>query len=281
MAILRETFHNVELILSSAGIDDTVRETEFILAHILGMKPTELPLHLNDILSASVVVEAETVAQQRATHKPLQYIIGEWDFCGLTLKLTPDVLIPRSETEGLVELVTRLKPNARKGLEIGIGSGAISLALLSENPSLTMLATEISPQAALIAKENAEMLGFSDRLDIVVGDIIAPLSDDARFDFVVSNPPYIDPALASILQKELLYEPHNALFADDGGFAVIEKIIASLPEHIIVGGFAAIEIAEYHKKRVDALEGFDVGFYRDLKHKIRYAVLGKTILSVS
>ena len=281
MATLSESLYNIGLILSNAGLDDAVRETEFIFAHILGMKPTELSLHRNDILPDSVVAEADAVARRRATHEPLQYIIGEWDFYGLTLKLTQDVLIPRSETERLVELVMRLKPDAKRGLEIGVGSGAISLALLSENPSLTRLATEISPRAALLAEENAEILGLSDRLDIVVGDIIAPLSNDARFDFVVSNPPYIDPALAPVLQEELSYEPHNALFADDSGFSVIEKIIASLPKHIISGGFAAIEIAEYHRKRIERFCGPNVRFYSDLSGKIRYAVIEKTTPSAT
>lgn len=204
------------------------------------------------------------VLRRSKKREPLAYITGEREFWGLSLRVTPAVLIPRQETEHLVEAaLKRLStfPNHSEArvIDIGTGSGAISLALLHELPTLRVTATDISADAIAIASENAQKLGLRDRLTLYHGDLLPP-GPAARFDFILSNPPYIAPDEAPSLSPEVHHhEPHAALFAPENGLAIIRRLITQSATALCPGGWLLFEIGSSQGAAACALMR-DAGF---------------------
>ncbi len=234
------------------GIPNPRLDAELLLAHVLKCKRIDLYMQFEKIISEKDRTAYRTLVERRATREPLQYILGETEFWGLTIKVTPDVLIPRPETELLVEeIVKRLKaqgsplvddptaanetpaaanrePRALDILEIGAGTGCISIALAKNLPQSSIIATDISPKALEVARQNIRHHALDARIKLTESNL-APWEDfqktHRQFDLMVSNPPYIPADEITALQPEVSqHEPHLALSGGESGLDIIEKI---------------------------------------------------------
>ena len=217
-------------------------EAELLLAHCLGLERSSLYAHPERALAPEQQASCRALVAKRATGEPLAYLTGEKEFWSMALKVTPDTLVPRPETELLVELALAHVPPHARVAELGTGSGAIALALARELPDTSILATDESSAALDIARENALRHGI-DRIEFVEGsgdDWYAPLAD-RRFDLVVSNPPYVaanDPAFES---GDIRFEPRSALAAGADGLDALRAIIAGAPAHLAKNGWLLVE----------------------------------------
>ncbi|MBI1815558.1 MAG: peptide chain release factor N(5)-glutamine methyltransferase [Deltaproteobacteria bacterium] len=232
--------------LARAGIDTARLDAEVLLAHALGRSRTHLLAALRDTLPDGAAAAFEPLLARRIRREPVAYITGRQEFWSLDFVVGPDVLIPRPETELMVEIVARWlreHPTAHPRVaDIGTGSGCIAVALAHEVPSAEVWASDLSPAALAVARVNAERLGVAARIRFVAGDLLAPLTDAAPFDLICSNPPYVAMDDSDALQPELGYEPATALFADGDGLAVIRQILLSAPALLTRSGALLIEI---------------------------------------
>lgn len=257
--------------LIDAGIEEGELEAKIILAQLLNISQTELITHQDDIPEKFFF----DLINLRASGKPLQSVLGEWDFYGRKFFIRDGVFIPRPETEGLVELVLKYIPKGKNcfGLEIGIGSGAISCALLAEREELIMLGTDISQSALELSRKNAESIGVSNRLLLILCDIAHGIKN--KFDFVVSNPPYVMREELDSLPIEVKHDPIDALDGGPGGMVVMERIAEQAKQLLKDDGFIALEIHEaLGCKTMNLLNRFftKTNIFKDLSGKDRYAI---------
>jgi release factor glutamine methyltransferase len=257
---LLEKGRNVLAICSGA---DAGRESLFLMAGMLEMSPAQIVLHRDRVLGERERGEYESRLARRAKGEPLQYIEGRAAFRDLFVRVDPSVLIPRPETEQLVEHVLEWcrGREALSGLDLGTGSGAIAMSLALEGPFRDVVAVDISPHALNVARHNISEAGVDDRVDLRRGSLFAPLGCDERFHIVVSNPPYVALGEADSLPAEVRdWEPKEALFAGATGLEVIEKIVGGASQHLMPGGLLAIElapdIAEAAARRVEAKDEY-------------------------
>lgn len=201
---------------------------------------TDFALHQAKTVSESDKALLEEIAATLSRHFPVQYYLGYAYFQELTLAVSPDVLIPRQETEELVELIlSQNTSETLRILDIGTGSGAIALALKKQRPNWDIVASDISEKALQIAKQNATNLNLA--INLVQSDLFSQISGD--FDIIVSNPPYIaEEDCDEVGINVLTYEPHTALFADDAGYALYNKIISQAPTFLRENGRLYFEI---------------------------------------
>lgn len=239
---------------AAAGVPDPACDADWLLAHIIGGTRSAVLLHGDRELSASELMQFTALADRRCTREPLQYLIGTQEFYGRSFVVTPDVLIPRPETEQLVALALEHIPQDIDAtwLEIGAGSGCIAVTLLTERPRLRMIATDISPAALAIAHRNAEQHHVADRLQCI-GPVDCWPAVPQRFAGIVSNPPYLTDAEAHAAQPELAYEPQTALTAGDDGLAVIRCIITHAADWLAPGGVLCLEVGATQTAAVAAL----------------------------
>lgn len=205
--------------------------------------------------SADVATAAATMALRRASGEPIAYIIGEWEFYGFTLKVTPDVLIPRSDTEALVDSVLRRRDGAFRFLDLGTGSGCVGIALAAMREGSRGVLADISEKALSVAKENAFRHKLSGRLSCIQADMTKrPPCNLGSFDVIVSNPPYITGEEMKALDKSVIdYEPYGALYGGEDGFdfyrAICENWIGSLND----GGVLAFECGIAQSKELEGV----------------------------
>ena len=215
-------------------------DAELLLAHALGVGRTRLRSHGEEVPAADAALRFLALIERRAAGEPVAYILGRKDFWTLGLTVNAAVLVPRPETELLVERALALHPgDEAKAADLGTGSGAIALALASARPRWRIVATDISAAALTIARANAVTLGLQ-RTEMIQGDWLACLPG-RTFDLLLSNPPYVaagDPALD---QPELMREPRLALVAEEDGFAALRAIILAAPAHLEPGGWLLLE----------------------------------------
>jgi release factor glutamine methyltransferase len=242
---IRELYNQTIQRLQHENIPDAALETEFLLRFLLRVSRVELFLDNKD-LSPDKVVEFEELLVRRLAREPLAYIIGEQEFWSLSFEVSSDVLIPRSETELLIEKVLSLidDPATFSGriLELGAGSGVISIVLALELPQAEVVAVDLSRKALAVAARNIEMHGVGERVSLINGDWFSPLCPESKFDFIVSNPPYVAGQTRDGLQPELVFEPDLALFAGDDGTVSYKKIIPSCWQYLKPGGYVLFEI---------------------------------------
>jgi release factor glutamine methyltransferase len=225
------------------------RDAELLLLHITGLTRAELMTHPDRELSESQMSAYRAAIARRARNEPVQYITGTQEFYGRSFAVTPAVLIPRPETEHLVESVLALQPAPKRVLDIGTGSGILAISLALEFPDAIVTATDISAEALAVARQNARSLG-ANRVQFVESDLFAALADE-RFDCIVANPPYV--ATTEALEPQVRdYEPVTALYAGEDGLAVYRRLIPQAFEHLEPGGHLLIEIG--HGQR-DAVAG--------------------------
>ncbi len=226
-------------LLTGKDIENPKLDSEYIISHVLGMSRLELNLHQEDEVAGNDLSLIQSMISRRGKNEPLQYILGETNFYGLTLKVNEHVLIPRPETELLVEKIVKENPEVDEILEIGTGSGAIAIALAANIKNAKIKAVDISNEALQIARENAAKnkvnihFCFSDVFENVTG----------KYDLIVSNPPYISNQEYQYLSREIReYEPSIALLADDNGLAVYKKILSSAKDYLTKKGKIYFEI---------------------------------------
>ena len=224
--------------LSEAGIEDARREARIIFTALGGYSMADLVG--TDLKTGNVsVIEA---VERRAKREPLQYIIGKVDFYYETYKVTPDCLIPRQDTEMLVDLAVKMMPPGERFLDLCTGSGCVAISTLKNTEGTTATALDLSSGALKIARENAELNGVSDRLTLIEGDALSARVE-GEFFAVLSNPPYVTDKAYTALEPELYYEPKMALVGtDDDGAGFYRRIIELYSTAIKDGGFIAFEI---------------------------------------
>ena len=235
--------------LAARGSGRPRLEAERLLAHALGLERVELYMHLDRPLSIAELDGARALVRRRADGEPLQYVLGEWGFRRLTLRVDGRALIPRPETETLVERCLALLDGdeAPRVLDVGAGSGAVALALADEHPGARVTAIDISEDALSLARENAERTGLA--VDLLCHDLFAGLPGDG-WDLVVSNPPYVrDDELASLAREVVDWEPALALFDRGHTAALVREASRSLRP----GGALAVETHEDGASGVAAL----------------------------
>lgn len=241
---ISENLKKATEILSESGIAEARREANSLLAFVLNKDRTFLIAHSEYELSDEEISRFQDVLQRRKQREPFQYIVGKQEFYGLDFFVTKDVLIPRPETELIVESAIEILQNKENSrfLEIGVGSGCISVSILYQNRTATATSLDISENALQIALRNAETHEVSARLKLKISDIFAELEEE-KFDLIVSNPPYIPSEDFNDLQLEVRdFEPQIALTDGKNGLSIVEKIIKDAPKFLKAEGFLLIEI---------------------------------------
>jgi len=235
--------------LASAGAAAT--DAEELLSRLLGVGRGELRALASRRFDAEATRRLDEQLARREAGEPVQYITGRAAFRHLDLAVDRRVLVPRPETEWLVEAVIEYLDagdwslRGPRVLDLGTGSGCIALSIAAEDAHASVTATDASDDALDVARANAESLGLAARVTFVRGNWFAALGADDRFDVIVSNPPYIAPAEARDLPADVRdWEPHAALFAEGGGLADVREIVEQAPRHLFTGGLLALELAE-------------------------------------
>ncbi|MBL8922916.1 MAG: peptide chain release factor N(5)-glutamine methyltransferase [Myxococcaceae bacterium] len=228
---------------------------ELLLAHVLSTTRVKLFMDLDRPLTKEELATYRALIQRRLAFEPTQYLIGHKEFYGRRFAVDRRVLIPRSETELLVEGALQVLPKdtPARVLDLCTGSGCVAISIAAERPLASVWATDRSPDALAVAKANAEALGVSGRVTFFEGDLLSPLPVDARFDVIVSNPPYVPTGQLAGLQKEVQHEPKLALDGGADGLAVIRPLVAAALPRLKPGGWLALEIAEDQGAPVKAL----------------------------
>jgi release factor glutamine methyltransferase len=227
-------------ILQNAGVPEARREAGSLLSFVIGKDRTFLIAHAAG--EVNNVDQFREVVERRAAGEPLQYITGTQDFFGREFRVTPDVLIPRPETELLVEATLEVSKAATLICDVGTGSGCIALTLLCELNHARAVAIDKSPAALEVAKFNAQKLAVADRAEFVVSDCFDSL-DRSEFDLIVSNPPYVSAGVIEGLQREVRdHEPLIALSPGPDGLSIIRRLIHESPKFLKQNGHLIMEI---------------------------------------
>jgi len=254
---LRQTIQSAISELEAAGIEEPRISAEVLAFHLLGIDRAYLFAHPERELNAAEQSRYKVLVGRRVGGEPLQYLTGHQEFWRADFLVSPDVLIPRPETEHVIEVVLdlvqrfALRP-CLKLIDVGTGSGAIAVTLARELPQAEVHAVDLSSAALDVARANAERLGAS--VHFLQSDVLSDIERDASFDFVVSNPPYVGLNEADKVQDVVKhYEPHMAVFAGDGGLDVIRRLIPQAREALRPGGWLLMEIGYSQAEAVIAL----------------------------
>ena len=235
--------------LERVGIPEGQWEAELLLRHALGWTREHLLAHPDDPVQAEASGLFFQLVERRRGREPLQYVVGTQEFWGEEIRVTPAVLIPRPETEGLVEqVIAHHRGSSSRIVDVGCGSGCIAIALAKELPDAEVYATETSPPALAVARENAQRRGIGERILFYQGDLLQPLFDKGlqnKFEAVVSNPPYIaDEEMESLTPEIREYEPRMALAAGKDGLDVIRRLLPEAEVLLTKGGRLFLEIGK-------------------------------------
>ncbi|HVW20844.1 MAG TPA: peptide chain release factor N(5)-glutamine methyltransferase [Opitutaceae bacterium] len=226
----------------SRGVESARLNAELLIGHALGLKRMQLYLQFERVLAEPELEKIRPLVRRRGKREPLQHILGEVEFGGLRLKSDRRALIPRPETELLVETVVGRRPaSAARVLDLGTGSGAIALALAKAWPEAEVVAADTSEEALALGRENAEAAGLAGRVTFIVSRWFEGLPE-GRFDVIVSNPPYLSAEEAARAPAEVReFEPYQALVAEEGGLADLRLIVRQAPGRLAPGGLLALE----------------------------------------
>ena len=263
---IAEALKEASQILQRAGVPEARRESGSLLSFVIAKDRTFLISHAEDELDQSSVDQFREAVERRAAGEPLQYISGVQDFYGREFRVTTDVLIPRPETELLVEAALEVVGNAAPFIcDVGTGSGCIAVTLLCELVAARAVALDKSPAALEIAKLNAVKLSVADRAVFVVSDCFESLdSREFQFDLIVSNPPYVSAGVLAGLQREVRdHEPLVALSPGPDGLSVIRRLLIDAPAFLKPNGYLIMEIGFDQGEKVQGL--VDTGVWRLLE----------------
>jgi release factor glutamine methyltransferase len=246
---LAEAINNAANLLSTAGITNARLDAEVLLSHIIVKDRVWLITHRDDVLDEKLQRDFADMIQRRTRREPLQHIIGNQEFWGLVFKVSPDVLIPRPETEFIVEAALAIVQDRNtlvRIIDLCTGSGCIAVSLAKELTAARVIATDVSEKALAVARENTRRHGVSEHIRFLLGDLFEPLEElDIRgqMDIIVSNPPYVQAGVLSTLQPEVRdYEPEIALISGPEGTEMAKRIIQRAPEYLKKNGALIMEM---------------------------------------
>ncbi len=235
--------------LADGGIEDADVEARLLFCRVTGLPPHRLiggdPACDDPALNA--------LLEKRLSREPLAYLLGEADFFRETYRVAPGVLIPRADTERLVEEAIARIPRGARICDLCCGSGCIGISTLANRPDLSCVSVDLSPEAVALTRENAERNGVSDRLSAVCADLFALPPEISRFDALLCNPPYIARGVIPTLSPEVLREPEAALDGGDDGLDFYREIARRLPDLLKPNGLALLEIGYDQEGAVSAL----------------------------
>ncbi len=278
--LIKQLLTQVQTRLTAVGIPEAKLEAELILGHVCRKNRTQLFLASDLSLSSQELNQCQNALARRCSREPLAYIIGEQEFWSLPFKVTPDVLIPRPETELLLESAigfASIGENIFKGpvLDMGTGSGIIAVVLALELPGTKIFAIDKSPAALGVAKENALTHGVAKQILFLAADLFSGVREGEKFSLIVTNPPYVVRKTISTLQPEVrMFEPHLALDGGEDGLDTLRLLAANLRDNLAPGGAVFMEIGFDQEETV--LELFkDLPFLEDLQVLRDYAGLAR------
>ena len=268
---IRQVASEVEATLERNGISDSRLEAEVLLRHALKYDRAQFYASLNEHISAEQIQHIQDLVDRRIDREPLAYITGQREFYGLDFLVSPNVLIPRQETELLVDAALAFAREHPVGViaiaDIGTGSGAIAIAIGVNLPDSRVYATDCSADALEVANCNRQRHGVADRVSLHRGDLLAPIVQ--RIDLIVSNPPYIANHLLPGLPPEVLREPQLALDGGNHGLEVIRRLLEQAPPKLNEGGRLILEISPEQLEQVcvmaqEQFPGSDIKYISDL-----------------
>ena len=278
-----DAIHEASEILRDTGVPEARREAGSLLSFVLKRDRTFLISHSEEHLSPEEFQRYRQVVDRRSFGEPLQYITGLQDFYGREFRVSPDVLIPRPETELLVESAVQLLKESNSIIcDVGTGSGCIAVTMLCERPDLRGVALDVSEAALDIARQNAFRWEVQDRISFFISDCFNGLnSDQNQFDLIASNPPYVSAAAIPGLQREVKdHEPKIALSPGPDGLSVIQRLIQDAPRFLRNAGYLLLEIGFDQGEAVERLVSFSgfqlVEIRADLQGIPRIVILRKT-----
>lgn len=268
------TYHECVSMLESAGVENARYDAGVIFGKLFDIEPAALPLLSDKDFDSD---ELQSFIARRASGEPLQYIIGEWEFYGLTFEVNENCLCPRADTETVVELAIKLLPKDAEFLELCTGSGCIPVSVCKKRSDVKGIATDLFPKTLDVAKRNAERNSVSDKIEFVLADVFdADRWQGRSFDAIISNPPYIPTNDIESLSKEVKREPIVALDGGEDGLDFYRAIIKDYKKYIKKNGYMILEIGYDQSEKIKALSiesGYSCEIYKDLGGNDRVAVI--------
>lgn len=270
------TYNKAVALLSGAGIENAENDAAILFEHFAGIARHTIPFRKSEEIENG---ELSSALDRRLAREPLQYILGEWEFCGLRFTLNSDCLCPRPDTELIVELVIKNLPKGANFCDVGTGSGAIAVSAAHFRRDTTAEAFDINENALSAAARNAQINGVADRITFTQADALADdFLDGKQFDAILSNPPYIPADVIPTLAPEVLLEPHRALDGGDDGLIFYRAITKKAKSALKDGGFVLYEVGIGQARdvaRIGEENGFSAETYPDLSGIDRAVLLRK------
>jgi release factor glutamine methyltransferase len=264
MMTVLEVLNAATSYLQKQGVESPRLNAEHLLAHALGMpKRMDLYLAFDRPLGENERAPLRELVKRRSEGVPLQHLLGTVEFLGYEFLCDSRGLIPRPETEELVELVLKMAPDAKSLIDVGTGSGVIALTLALKKPEARIAACDLSPQALALAAENRARHGLESRVELILSDLITLVH--GTFDAIVANLPYIPASEIPGLAREVLHDPVSALDGGEDGLRLIERLLDQLPTHLTPSGLVALEIGHDQSEKVITFLK-DRGFQEVLAH---------------
>lgn len=235
---IQKAIDNASQKLSDNRIKNARLEANSLLGHALSRDRTFIIAHPEYELDSRELQMLESFLARRAAGEPLQYLVGHHEFFKLEFEVTRDVLIPRPESEAMVEAALEFLPGQRPSrfADVGTGSGCLAISILHELPNASAAAFDISAAALKIARRNAERHNVSERLELIESDLLSALDANEQFDLIVSNPPYVPDGEIETLQPEVKHEPRSALAGGPDGLSIIKRLLAESPRYLRSNG---------------------------------------------
>ncbi len=267
-ATIAEVLKRASEYLREASVPNDLLDAQTLLAEALGRDRTYLIINFNRLLSDGERIKYQSLIERRAAGEPLQYITGHQEFFGLEFEVTPDVLIPRPETELIVEETIRIVQQASFNrpliVDAGTGSGCIAVTLAREIDGLRAIATDISTAAIAVAKRNAARNVMSERIDFIVANLFDAFADIPFADIIISNPPYVSRHELPMLQREVRdWEPKVALTDFDDGLTFYRRLLSDAPARLKPGGYLICEMGYTQSDAISAM--IDPAVWSDLR----------------
>ena len=261
--------------LEGVGIDTARLDVEILVSELLDVERFRLTAYPDEEISDEDILRLNRALKRREKREPVAYILGMKEFYSLDFIVNKNVLIPRPETELLVDMAIYHGKNGGRALDIGTGSGAIAVSLKYNRRDLTVVATDISEKSLTIARKNSKEILGGREIKFLSGSLFDPIKQE-KFDLIISNPPYVSPAVRENLEEELEFEPEHALYAEDFGRKILKEIIEQASDYLSDDGVLLLEIGNDqgdYIKTVATQNGFAASILQDYAKMPRVAVL--------